>query len=432
MSIIKNYREGATQLNKLKFAPAMAGKLPPLVETRIPNESNSTPPRSGDIQTRADDLSRIAKIFTRREGLQFLTNNTTLNTAIAQSYTIQGTLLDKAKALLDVNRGKALLDTVGTLGSTLAQVPLTGTGTHFIKGKLFGRPNTSFNRLSKTTANTGDPGSVRVKYDRDIYNKKSPSGRGTDRVNALGPYIGNQVKEQADDYIKFFFEILKPGESESTYIHLRAFLDSFSDDYTGNWGSYNYIGRGEQFFTYQSFNRGISVSFKSAVATKVELKPVYQKLVYLASLTAPTYSENGIMRGTFIRLNIGDYLSDTPGFITSVNYGWEPQYSFEIARGKKEESQGLLAGIGTFGNTDKDIQELPHILNCSFTFTPIHTFTPQTGLNHYITNPQQGRDQFFPVQDTAESSNTVTDSQRFAGVTKLQGALIPDDFKIGG
>lgn len=404
MSIIRDkYNEGATQLNKLKFAPTMAGKLPPLVETRIPNESNPTPPRSGDIQTRADDLSRIAKIFTRREGLQFLTNNTTLNTAVAQSYTVQGTLLDKAKALLDVNRGKALLDTVGTLGSTLAQVPLTGTGTHFIKGKLFGRPNTSFNNLSKTTKNIGDPGSVRVKYGTFPTTGPSPNDNGKDIVNALSPYSGTRPTKDSDDYIKFFFEVLKPGESNNIFVHFRAFLDSFSDDYTGNWNSYNYIGRGEQFYTYQTFGRNVSVSFKSAVASKVELKPVYKKLAYLASLTAPSYSENGIMRGTFIRLNIGDYLSDTPGFMTNVNYSWEPQYPFEITLGKGEKDFFASA----VDNTDELVQELPHVLNCSFAFTPVHTFTPQTGLYPYITDPTNGEKSQFLSNDGTDLENNI-------------------------
>lgn len=417
MSIIrKKYDDGDTQLNKLKFAPYMGPSNPPLVERRIPNEVNPEPPRSGEIQTRADDASRILKIFTRREGLQHLTNNTTLNTAIAQSYTIKGTVLDKAKALLDVNRGEALLNTTRMLGTTLAQVPLAGTGVHFIRGKLFGQPSSYASKPSTAMIKTGDPGSVKVKYGRDSMTGRSPSPYGKDIVNSVGPYTPSTLPSGPDyplDYIKFYFEVLKPGESENTFIHLRAFLDSFDDNYTGAWDSFNYVGRGEKFYTYQGFERSISVSFKTAVATKVELKPVYQKLVYLASTTAPTYSPTdpetgkggGIMRGTIVRLNIGDYISDTPGFINNVSFGWESAYPFEIALGNKEGK----SNVDQSANSDDIVQELPHILNCSFTFTPIHTFTPQTGLYHYITNPTVN--QFFPTVKETEERSAALKSQ---------------------
>lgn len=401
MSIIKSYNEGGTQLNKLKFKPNMDQGNPPLVTKRIPTEENPEPPRSGAIQTRADDLSRIAQLFTRKEGLGLLTNNTTLNLAVDQSYTVQGTFKDKLKALNDIDRGSALKDTLGTLGSTLAQVAVAGTGTHFIKGKLFGRPDTSFNKPSRATYLRGDSGAVRVKYGRDPYYQPGPIGEkaiAIDKVNYVGAYPG----AEATDYIKFYFEIIKPGETGNIPLFFRAYLDSFDDNYMGTWNSFNYVGRGEPFHTYQSFGRSVNVSFKSAVATKFELKPLYRKLVYLASTTAPTYSDNGIMRGTIVKLNIGDYLSDTPGFINSVSYSWEPRYPFEIALGKHDENapQGDPSA-----NTDLSVQELPHILNCSVSFTPIHTFTPQTGLYHYITNPEEGDSQFFPAE-----KQTTTDS----------------------
>lgn len=421
MSIIrKKYEDGDTQLNKLKFTPYMGPSNPPLVERRIPNEVNPEPPRSGEIQTRADDASRIFKIFTRREGLQHLTNNTTLKTAIDQSYAIKGTILDKAKALLDVSRGEALLDTTRMLGTTLAQVPLAGTGVHFIRGKLFGQPRSYATRPSKAIIDTGDPGSVVVKYGRDSLLGTLP-GRGADVVNSTGPIYGtgNNIRNAPSDLIKFNFEVLKPGEQDSAFIHLRAFLDAFDDNYAGTWSPLNYIGRGEQFHTYQNFTRNLNISFKTAVATKTELKPVYQKLVYLASTTAPTYSETGLMRGTVVRLNIGDYLSDTPGFITNVTYGWEPRYPFEIAMGNK-----LERGLGA-RNTDRIVQELPHVLNCSLSFTPIHTFTPQTGLYHYITNPSDSarQKQFFPVPGTAETINNVTEEQKQQNLNTLTGNI---------
>ena len=231
----------------------------------------------------------------------------------------------------------------------------------------------------------------------------SPTRYGVDQVNMQKPYPGTQPDGNIDDYVKFFFEVLTPGEENNIFIHFRAFLDSFDDNYTSTWNPINYVGRGEQFYSYQNFNRTVNVSFKSSVATKYELNPVYQKLAYLASTIAPSYSDNGLMRGTVVKLNIGDYLSNTPGFLTSVTYGWESRYPFEIAYGKK-----LGEGVNVVGgNTDDTIQELPHVLNCTLSFTPIHTFTPQTGFYHYITNPTPDNSRFF-----AEGQKLTTNEQK--------------------
>lgn len=386
MSLIKKkYDEGGTELNKLKFKPFMTQGNTPLVTKRIPTEDNPTPPTSGQVQTRADDLSRIAILMTRPQGIKYLGNNTALNLAVDLSYTVQGTIGDKLKALNDINRGEAFNDTARTLGSTLAQVPVSGTGTHFIKGKLFGKPDTSFNKPSRTVSNLGDPGKVNVKYGRDPYYRDAPSDYGEDLLGMMGPYKSSAKASgyEVDDFIKFNFEVLTPGESDNVFLHFRAYLDSFNDSYNGSWNPIKYVGRGEQFYTYDSFTRQISVSFKSAVMTKPELKPMYQRLAYLASTTAPTYSENGIMRGTIVKMNIGDYLSDTPGYISNVEYSWETRFPFEVARGKKDPNAPR-----DISNTDLKVQELPHILNCSVTFVPIHVFTPQTGMYHYITKPE--------------------------------------------
>jgi len=68
-----------------------------------------------------------------------------------------------------------------------------------------------------------------------------------------------------------------------------------------------------------------------------------------------------------------------PGFIEQINYTWQTDYPWEIAMSKPE-------GLGQ----DDDMQELPHVLDCQVNFRPIHRFTPQTGLYHYITNPGFG------------------------------------------
>lgn len=202
--------------------------------------------------------------------------------------------------------------------------------------------------------------------DKFIDNKTEFS----DQRNLLEP---SSEEAKFKDHIKFKFGIINPEEEDNINLYFRAFLSNFSDNYQGSWNSTKYLGRAEDFYTYQGFNRTISIGFKAAAFSRQELKPIYKKLVMLASTTAPTYSgDNGFMRGTLVTSTVGDYLVDQPGFISSVDYSWQTEYPWEVTLGGTEET---------------DVQQLPHILDVSLAFTPIHRFSVQTGEQHYITNP---------------------------------------------
>jgi hypothetical protein len=148
-------------------------------------------------------------------------------------------------------------------------------------------------------------------------------------------------------------------------MHFRAFLGGITDSYTANWNGFNYLGRGEQFYTYGGFTRQISLSWTVAAQSKQELIPMYKKLNYLASSLAPDYSPNGYMRGNLVQLTIGGYLYEQPGFITSLTYDIQEDTTWEI-------------GIGTDTSGDGTVKELPHIIRVTgFQFTPIQRFRPQ-------------------------------------------------------
>ena len=196
----------------------------------------------------------------------------------------------------------------------------------------------------------------------------------SDKIGMLGPQLGEN--EDAKDFIKFNFEVISQDEGQqNVFIYFRAYLDSFSDSYSGTWSDHTYYGRAEKFYTYSGFERSVSFGFKAYADTRDALKPMYQKLNYLASTTAPTYDTNqSFMRGTLCNITIGDYLVSQPGFFSAVNYSWEQGYPWEIKLKDNEP-----------------VQQLPHLLNCEVEFTPIHKFAPQTGLYHYSTNPKENR-----------------------------------------
>ena len=120
------------------------------------------------------------------------------------------------------------------------------------------------------------------------------------------------------DYIKFRIAVVNTDNPlVDNVIQFRAFLDSMSDNYTGNWNSYKYNGRAEEFYTYAGFQRGINFNFKIHTQTRAEQQPLWNKLNYLVAQTAPEYRNNR-MRGVFSRLTIGDWMDEIPGFFTSI------------------------------------------------------------------------------------------------------------------
>ena len=158
----------------------------------------------------------------------------------------------------------------------------------------------------------------------------------------------------------------------------RAYLKSFNDSYNSSWSSYKYLGRAEDFHTYQGMTRSMNVGFSIAAQTRDEMRPLYQKMVYLASTVAPTYGTSGFMRGTFVKLTLGSYVYEMPGFINTLNYSWNTEFPWEIALNEKtKDAEGETP--------DATQQELPMVLDCDLTFTPIHKFLPTTGLKHYFT-----------------------------------------------
>ena len=206
--------------------------------------------------------------------------------------------------------------------------------------------------------------------------KRNPSGSlYIDQMNAIGVRdIKVDGNKEGRDLIKFRFHILTADGVEKV-LYFRAFLDSFTDNYSGQWNPVKYLGRAEDFQIYSGFQRKISLSFKIAAATRVEMKPIYQKMIWLASATAPTYANEGqFMRGTITKITVGDYVYELPGVLNTVNYAWNTEYPWEIA---------MLEPEG--GNGDQEMQELPTVMDCNIDFTPIHTFTPETGLKKFFT-----------------------------------------------
>ena len=219
---------------------------------------------------------------------------------------------------------------------------------------------------------------------KNLYSYTSGSGIGPiDRINAHPIYYSGNVNRNGNgnaptsapinDLVKFRIASIDAGKpAKQTFMHFRAFLNSITDNYSADWNSYNYVGRGEKFYSYGGFNRTLSLSWTVAAQSREELSPMYKKLNYLASTLAPSYSPSGYMRGPLVQLTIGGYVYEQVGFITGL--------TFEIGEDSPWEIGITDKGINTATDEyDSRVKELPHYIKVSsFNFTPIHDFVPKT------------------------------------------------------
>ena len=200
-----------------------------------------------------------------------------------------------------------------------------------------------------------------------------------DRINFQPIYESEKVRSTKDgvaknDFVKFRIAALnKNNPNKKQFIHFRAFINSFSDNYGAKWTGQSFMGRGEEFYKYGGFSRDISIGFTVAAQSKPELMAQYKKLNFLASNLSPTYSDYGYMGGPLVQLTMGGWCYELPGFIGSLGLGVPQESPWEIAIPATDDGGTNEDGIFS----DSTVKEMPHIVNVDMKFTPIHTFRPE-------------------------------------------------------
>ena len=212
-----------------------------------------------------------------------------------------------------------------------------------------------------------------VKYNIEGRLGLSGANGQQDQINLTPLYISNAPpgttvvingeQRNVRDLIKFRIEAVdNDAPNQSVWMIFRAYLKDINDNPNPSWNTVNYVGRGEPFYIYNGFERNVSFNFQVAAMSEAELQPMWQKLNYLYSNVMPDYSNN-VMRAPYMKFTIGNYMYRQPGIIKSMNYTISNDSPWEIAITDPEQRGNLY--------------ELPHVLNVSMTFAPIHDFLPR-------------------------------------------------------
>ena len=348
----------------------------PYIEKDINNPGR---PASEYIQGRVDDTTRMLRLLGDK-GIAFTS---------------------KQALLLAGTKGLAAIPQAGNiLLNIIAQVPVNGTGTHFLpidrnvyytrvtdaaerslyNGAVGGDNSPGTNnlgpfpevtsRISETSKfkETTTPQSINVLSPRDIYNTEekvkpfrinthrrartivTDDGRIIQAPNEISldtkygfaetgkpDTVGKQDidNETLSDSVPIKFTLYNGTNITATLV-FRGFIDSFSDDMSGNWESLRYIGRAEEMYTYGGFSRGINLGFQIPILSSEEQTPTLNKINALKSAVLPQY-KNDLPIATFCKLRIGDLIADDTTYVVlnSVNHSLETDVPWSVGNDEK-------------------------------------------------------------------------------------------------
>ena len=278
------------------------------------------------------------------------------------------------------------------------------------KKNILSAPTDLENKNLETRVGLGDPGTAQKNLSS--YTKGSGIGP-VDKVNALPLYesAGVTANPKKNDFVKFRFAVVDTDDpTKKTYIHFRAFLDGFTDNYTSNYETLRYMGRTDPLYRFQGFERNVVLSWTIAAQSKEELMVMYSKLNYLQSVMTGDYTSKGYFAGNIVNMTVGGYFWETPGVITSMNISVPAESPWEIGLPDSEASAGRNAGQSI--PTDLTTREMPHIIQVTgFAFNPIHDFAPRKQQNKFNNNgtlKEFGKERFIALK--AESGKSTYDN----------------------
>ena len=176
---------------------------------------------------------------------------------------------------------------------------------------------------------------------------QSAAGVGVDKVNLI-PYghrttnsegtiglaqIDGKTEDQLD-FIPFRFRDVNNGK----YIVFRAILSGITDTFTPEYSSERYVGRPDNVYVYQGTTREISFTLDIYPKSDQELVTLWEKMNYLAGLTYPHVANaSGGGQGMIspiCELTIGQMYTDTPGYISGLNYTVQDSSTWETTFAK--------------------------------------------------------------------------------------------------
>ena len=188
-----------------------------------------------------------------------------------------------------------------------------------------------------------------------------------------------------------------------------AFLEGISDNYNSDYQTINYMGRPEPFYKYSGFKRDIGFGFTVVAQSKAEISTMYEKLNFLASTIAPSYTSAGYMTGNIAYLTIGDLYVNQPGIIGGFSFNVPEAVTWDI--GLYEDKDGVTQGDGA---------QVPMMIKVNgFKFTPLYNDIPSWGSSIWFgSNKVINTTELLPTSEAFVSEETTSFREGQANINK--------------
>ena len=220
-----------------------------------------------------------------------------------------------------------------------------------------------------TRVGFGKPGFLGPNEDRIRWWNTSPESvnflNRFDKVNAAEPGAAD-----VNDLVHLWFRA-EGGKK----VQFRGTVAGITDTFSPSWDSVKYNGRADQAYNYSTFERSLSFNFKVMATSRVEMKPIWNKLSYLSTMTMPKYGTTGNdgYQGTLIYFRLGSLYNNKLAFIESLSYSISDEVSWEISPKGTENSLGEIPkmidvsiGLKILGNSRPTVGESSGVYEADF------------------------------------------------------------------
>ena len=121
------------------------------------------------------------------------------------------------------------------------------------------------------------------------------------------------------------------NENGGDRIQFRGTVSGISDTFSPSWDSIQYNGRADQAYKYSTFDRSVSFNFQAYATSRIEMKPLWNKLQRLSTMTMPKYSGKNGYEGILVRFRLGNLYYNKLAFIESLTYTISDELPWEIS-----------------------------------------------------------------------------------------------------
>ena len=209
--------------------------------------------------------------------------------------------------------------------------------------------------------NFSNPGKISNTENRTEWWKTNSDGGNEDRYDVItSSPIGS---DEINDLVHFWVT----EEGGGNRLQFRGTVSGISDTFSPSWDSVQYAGRADQAYKMGTFERSVGFSFQVYATSRIEMKPMWNKLQMLSTMTMPQYAGNQGYQGTLVRFRLGNLYYNKLSFIEALSYTMSDETPWEISMlGSKEP-----------------IGELPMGVDVSITFKVLDDVRPQYGQKVY-------------------------------------------------